>query len=203
MAVKNHLLDNKIIEAATAEFLEFGFQGASLRRIAQRANLSTGALYTRYESKDALFCSIVEDILSEISGEFEPLRQGYMDAQKSNRVEDVLEAIRQEERVYQQILFKYYDQCVLFFCQSDGSSLQAKLEQFMTYKAKETVAFLEIISKKEVNADAVELLLSQQFYCYRAILQKRLKKEKIIACLKLVEDFQEAGWKELFRQFMT
>lgn len=202
MAVKNHLLDDKITEAATAEFLKFGFQGASLRRIAQRANLSTGALYTRYESKDALFCSIVEDILSEIRCEFEPIRQSYMDAQKSNRVEAILETIRQEERVYQKILLEYYDQCVLFFCQSDGSSLQAKLERFMSYKAKETVLFLENISKKEVNADAVELLLSQQFYCYRALLQKRLSKEQVIACLSLVEKFHEAGWKELLRQFM-
>lgn len=202
MAIRNHSLDDKIIEAATTEFLEFGFQGASLRRIAQRANLSTGALYTRYESKDALFCSIVKDILSEISHEFEPLQKGYMDAQKSNSVEAILEAIRQEERVYQKILLKYYDQCVLFFCQSDGSSLQVKLEQLMTYKAKETVAFLENISKKEVNADGVEILLLQQFYCYRAILQKRLSKEKTTACLKMVENFQEAGWKELFRQIM-
>lgn len=202
MAIRNHSLDDKIIEAATTEFLEFGFQGASLRRIAQRANLSTGALYTRYENKDALFCSIVKDILSEISHEFEPLQKGYMDAQKSNSVDAILEAIRQEERVYQKILLKYYDQCVLFFCQSDGSSLQAKLEEFMAYKAKETVAFLENISKKEVNADGVEILLLQQFYCYRAILQKRLSKEQTTACLKMVENFQEAGWKAFFRQIM-
>lgn len=200
MAVKNHLLDDKIIEAATAEFLEFGFQGASLRRIAQRADLSTGALYTRYKSKDALFCSIVNDALSEISHEFEPLQQCYMDAQKSGSVDAVLEAIQQEEQVYQKILLKYYDQCVLFFCQSDGSSLQTKLEQFMTYKAKETVAFLENLSKKEVNADGVEMLLSEQFYSYRAILQKRLSREKTKACLKMVENFHEAGWKELFKQ---
>lgn len=202
MAVKNHSLDDKIIAAATTEFLEFGFQGASLRRIAQRANLSTGALYTRYESKDALFCSIVNDILSEISHEFEPVRQSYMDAQKSNRVEAVLEAIRQEEKVYQKILLNYYDQCVLFFCQSDGSSLQAKLEQLMVYKAKETVAFLEHISKKEVNADGIEMLLSEQFYCYRAILQKKLSRERTMACLKMVENFHEAGWKDLLGQIM-
>lgn len=202
MAVKDHSLDDKIIESATAEFLEFGFQGASLRRIAQRANLSTGALYTRYESKDALFCSIVQDILSEISHEFEPLRQGYMEAQKSSNVEDVLEAMRREESVYQNILLKYHDQCVLFFCQSDGSSLQAKLERLMAYKAKETVAFLEQISQKEVDAIGVEMLLSEQFYCYRAILQKRLSREKTAACLKTVERFHEAGWRELFRQIM-
>ncbi len=203
MAVKNHALDSKIIDAATAEFLEFGFQGASLRRIAQRANLSTGALYTRYQSKDALFCSIVEAILSEISHEFAPIQQAYMAAQQSHSVEAVLAAIRQEERVYQNILFTHYDQCVLLFCRSDGSSLQTKMEQFMAYKARETVAFLEKISSKEVSAEGVEILLSQQLYCYRAILQKNAGRDKTAICLKMVEDFHEAGWRSLFRQIIT
>lgn len=70
----------------------------------------------------------------------------------------------------------------------------------MTYKAKETVAFLENLSKKEVNADGIAMLLSEQFYGYRAILQKRLSIEKTESCLKMVEVFHEAGWKELFQQ---
>lgn len=202
MTVKDHSLDSKIIEAATSEFLEFGFQGASLRRIAQRANLSTGALYTRYKNKDALFCSIVKELLSEISQEFEPVRKGYMEAQKRCSVEAILDAIHQEEKIYQKILVKHYEQCVLFFCRSDGSSLQTKLEQFMAYKAQETVAYLKDIAKKEINVDGVEILLSEQFYCYRTLLQKKLSKEKTASCLKMVEAFHEAGWREFFRDII-
>ncbi len=202
MAVKDPTLDSKIVNAATEEFLECGFQGASLRRIAKRADLSTGALYTRYKSKDDLFCSIIKDLLSEVSREFEPMRQEYMEAQKDNNLDTILEAIRQEEKIYQQILLNYYDQCILFFCRSDGSSVQKQLEQFMTYKAQETVAYLQTISKKEINVDAVEILLFQQFYCYRSLLEKKLSKKEITSCLKIVEAFHEAGWKELFRQLM-
>ncbi len=197
MAVKNHALDQRILESATLEFLEFGFQNASLRRIAQRAKLSTGALYTRYKSKDALFCSIVDDILSKIHEEFEPIRKKYMDAQKNYSVETVLEAIRQEESVYQNLLLNYYDQCILFFCKSDGSSLQLQIEEFMAYKAKETVSYLENISNHKVDTNSIEILLSQQFYCYRFILEKNLGSENTIQCIAMVQRFQEAGWKEL------
>ncbi len=202
MAIRDHSLDEKIIQAATAEFLAFGFQKASMRRIAQRANLSTGALYTRYESKDALFCSIAKDVLSEIGNAFEPVYQSYMEAQTSASVEAILAAIRQEEQAAQRILCQYYDQCVLLYCRSEGSSLQAKLEQFLTHKAQDTVAYLEGIAKQEVNADGVAMILEEQFYCYRAILQKGLSKEKTMACLKMAEEFHEAGWRELFRQIM-
>lgn len=202
MAVKDPTLDRKIITAATEEFLEAGFQGASLRQIAKRANLSTGALYTRYKGKDDLFCSIIKDLLSEINHEFEPMRQTYMNAQKANDLDTILDAIRQEEKIYQQILLNHYDQCILFFCKSDGSTVQAQLEQFMTYKAKETVAYLNTISKKELNANAIEMLMFEQFYCYRTLLQKNLKKEDALSCLELVEHFHEAGWRRLLEQLL-
>lgn len=203
MAVKDHTLDDKIIKAATAEFLEHGFQDASLRRIAQRAHLSTGALYTRYKGKDALFCAIVEKALEEISREFEPMRQVYMEAQKSASVEKILQAIQQEEKVYLDIMFKYYTQCILLFCRSEGSSVQRKWQQFIEYKAKETVAYFSEIAKKEVDPDGIELLLSEQFQCYRCILQKGMNKKKAIACLKTVEVFHEAGWREIFQRIMS
>ena len=55
MALKDHSLDDKIITAAFYEFMEFGFQKASIRKIAERAGVTHGAVYTRYNSKDALF----------------------------------------------------------------------------------------------------------------------------------------------------
>ncbi len=202
MATKDHSLDEKIIQAATSEFLEYGFQRASLRRIAQRAELSTGELYTRYENKDALFCSIAGSILSDIASEFQPVQQSYMDAQQSYSVDAVLEAIREEERAAQRILLNHYDECVLLYCKSEGSSLQQKMEHMLTYTVTEIVKHLKAIARHEVNVDGIAMILSEQFYCYRSILLRGLSKEKTIECLKLVEGFHEAGWKKIFEQIM-
>lgn len=198
MAVKDHKLDARIIQSATAEFMEYGFQGASLRRIAQKADLSTGALYTRYKNKDALFCSIVENVCSHMGEAFEPMRQIYMEAQRSGSGEDILKAIQQEKQIYLDLIFQYYDECVLLFCRSEGSSVLSKWEQLMEYKTRETVAFLNEMAKESVDFDVIEMLLSEQFYCYQRILQKGMSKEKAISCLQKVEEFHEAGWKELF-----
>ena len=50
----------KIQQAALAEFLDKGFQGASLRQIVKNAGVTTGAFYGYFPSKEALFASIVE-----------------------------------------------------------------------------------------------------------------------------------------------
>ena len=50
MANKDHSLDDGIIQAAYAEFLAYGFQKASLHKIAEKAGVTTGAIYTRYKN---------------------------------------------------------------------------------------------------------------------------------------------------------
>ncbi len=52
--------DEKILTAATEAFLEFGFDGASMDLVAQRASASKTTLYARYPSKEALFVATLE-----------------------------------------------------------------------------------------------------------------------------------------------
>lgn len=55
MANRDHSLDDGIIQAAYSEFLAYGFQKASLHKIAEKAGVTTGAIYTRYKNKDAYY----------------------------------------------------------------------------------------------------------------------------------------------------
>lgn len=49
-----------LIDAALAEFASSGFNGASLRVIAQKAGVSTRTLFNRYPDKTALFAACIE-----------------------------------------------------------------------------------------------------------------------------------------------
>jgi AcrR family transcriptional regulator len=53
-------VDERILDAATAVFLESGFAGASLDRIAERGSASKATLYSRYANKEALFADVVK-----------------------------------------------------------------------------------------------------------------------------------------------
>lgn len=50
---------NRIFSAALQEFLEKGFQAASLRNIVKMAGVTTGAFYGYYKSKEELFEALV------------------------------------------------------------------------------------------------------------------------------------------------
>lgn len=66
MALRNHSLDDKITTAALEEFSEKGYMGASLRKIAEKAGVTVGAIQTRYKSKDELFAYLLKPFLMKL-----------------------------------------------------------------------------------------------------------------------------------------
>ena len=197
MTTRNHSLDDGIDQAAYAEFLAQGFQKASLHKIAENAGVTTGAIYTRYKNKDALFVSLLQDFLGSMEEIFAPAVQEYEKARRSGTTEALLHAIDFEERIYMKLLTEHYDECTLFFSRSDGSSVEAMLNELMRRKTEETVAFFSQVYGKAPNADALRLLMGSQFWYFRQLLNEHLAEDKMFDCLHALLDFFNAGWRQL------
>ncbi|MDO4378042.1 MAG: TetR/AcrR family transcriptional regulator [Erysipelotrichia bacterium] len=56
----------KIIEAAKDEFLKYGFDAASMRRIALKSNMTVGNLYRYFKNKEDINCQIVNEVVCMI-----------------------------------------------------------------------------------------------------------------------------------------
>ena len=55
-----------ILEAGKKEFLTYGYEKASLRRIAKEASVTTGAIYGYFPGKKALFDALTSDTAEEL-----------------------------------------------------------------------------------------------------------------------------------------
>lgn len=71
MAKPDHSLDPLILASARQEFLEKGFEKASLKEICAKANVTTGALYKRYSGKEELFAAVVEETVADLNAVLE------------------------------------------------------------------------------------------------------------------------------------
>ncbi len=202
MAVKDRSLDAKITEAALAEFMEHDFMTSSLHKIADRAGVTTGALYTRYKNKDALFSSLITDIFEAFQDRSEPAAQKYYKAQESRDVGDFLEAMEYEAQLYIDIFFEYYEESVLLFCKSGGSSVEKYLDQIIEHKVTSTVGFLQSMTARQVDANAVRLLMEANFHIHRKLLESIREKSEAQACMKTVWGFLAAGWRSLYEQLI-
>ncbi|MCR5340621.1 MAG: TetR/AcrR family transcriptional regulator, partial [Saccharofermentans sp.] len=60
------LSHEKVNRAIREEFLEKGYEGASVRSIGERAGMTSAGLYRHYPDKAAMFDSIVEPVINAI-----------------------------------------------------------------------------------------------------------------------------------------
>ncbi|MDE2405145.1 MAG: TetR/AcrR family transcriptional regulator [Sphingomonadales bacterium] len=57
----------KLLDAAAAEFAERGFHEASISGITRRAGTALGSFYTYFDSKDAIFSALVQDMSAQVA----------------------------------------------------------------------------------------------------------------------------------------
>ena len=62
----------KILDAALAEFGERGFSESSIVSITSRAKVALGTFYTYFDSKEALFAALVQDMSTRVREEVAP-----------------------------------------------------------------------------------------------------------------------------------
>ena len=66
MAKKVEGRSDLLLACAMAEFMEMGFQEASLRVIAAKADTTTGSIYSRFQDKEGLFHALVDDTVEQL-----------------------------------------------------------------------------------------------------------------------------------------
>ena len=144
-----------------------------------------------------MFASLLQDFFETMRTLFTPIAEEYEKAKHSAQPEDILCAINAEEQVYFRLLTEHRDDCTLFFCRSDGSSIETMLHELMDQKAEQTVEFFFEVYGKEPNADAIRLLMGAQFGYFRQLLDQHMEAGRMLTCLQAVLDFTNAGWRQL------
>ena len=124
MALKERALDDKIIAAAREEFSEKGYSGASLRKIAEKAGATVGAIQTRYKSKDDLFGCLLKSFLSEIEELFQNTRSEYYSNASADLLNELKISMQHESAAILRLIFDHYEEAVLLLCRSAGSSFE-------------------------------------------------------------------------------
>ena len=197
MAVKNHALDEKILTAAREEFLSCGFEKASLRKIAASAEVTVGAIYTRWPTKDQLFYALVEPLVDRIGAVFSSLKQEYNAEGRYDQPEYLAQSMQLESQFILDLLFEDYDRAVLLLCRSTGSSLENFFDRIVRRKIQETVAFFRRSGLAHPAPALLKLLVTGQFQMYAQILREGCRLEEARALLSAAMVYHTGGWMAL------
>ncbi len=76
MQVKKEELNKRIRDAALNEFLNKGYENASIRAIARAAGMTSGNIYSYYSGKEDIFCSVLFEATQAISSYLKDVSKG-------------------------------------------------------------------------------------------------------------------------------
>ena len=91
-----------LLDAAGEEFGEKGFHEASISRITQRAGVAIGSFYTYFDSKEALFTTLVRDLSDRVRDFVAPRIAGAADQLDAERAgqQAFIEFVREHKEIY-------------------------------------------------------------------------------------------------------
>ena len=198
MARRDHSLDSRITAAAFEEFSGKGYAGASLRKIAEKAGATVGAIQIRYKSKDELFVSLLKPFLSEIETAFQSIRSDYYSGADEWIPARLKASIQRESAVILHLIFDHYDEAVLLLYQSAGSSLEGFFDTLVARKIEESAAFFRSTGYAGVDEQLLGLVISVQFDSYRRIIASCRDRETAEHCMNALMVYHFGGWTALF-----
>lgn len=194
----------KILNAAKREFLEKGFAGTNVRAVAQRAGVTTGALYNLFKNKDGIFEALVGGVFNEFLNIL-----AYNDVFEARELDmkagDLSEITEMSQRRFLRMIDFFYanwDAMKLLVCCAKGSSFEHIFDKAIDLTEKETLRLLTMDGVKMSRRIKffIHVMVTSHFENLKEIFYHNLKKSEAV---KYVLDFNVyhcAGWKQYWME---
>lgn len=189
----------KILAAAREEFLEQGFEKASMRRIGERCGMTAAGLYRHCRDKADLFEQLVSPAVNRLYGWLEGHVGRYMEAVTGDG--DVLWQDTEVD-LMREAVYPHMEDYRLLLTRAQGTKYAHFMHDLAAYNQAEMEKYLPLLRAKgydvrDIDPKALHLLLS----AYTAALFEPVihdyPLDEALRCLETVEAFFLPGWKSL------
>ena len=202
MRTKNELAVDKILECAREEFMEKGFEGASMRSIAEKSGYTTGMVYGRFADKSQLFKELVSEAADQLFDYFSGTEDEFAAFPPERQYNEMHTYVDSKVDVMIDIIYDNFDAFKLIVCKSAGSGFEYYIDKMIDVETANTVRFIKQlndagIKMNEVRADLSHMLSSAMFNGIFEVVAHDLPREEARGYIKQVQDFFNAGWDKL------
>lgn len=195
---QNNTLDN-ILNAAKAEFLEKGFRGASLRNIVKNANVTTGAFYGYFKSKEDLFDALVSKPADFIIREFNRIQTEFTYLTPDEQEAGMGKISKNSLIDWIDFIIDHSDVFKLILKSSEGTRYENFIHDMVTREVQATHDFIKTLNQNGKNIpcpddNLAHILISGMFTAYFEIALHDMPKESAKKYVDDLSKFHIAGW---------
>ena len=187
----------RILACMREEFLAYGYEKASLNRIANKVGITTAGLYKHYHGKEDMFAALVQDTIdaldalnadgmgqmAEDSSEYDPFREEW-------------------SRALVDFIFDHYDGAKLLICRSHGSRFESFEEDLIQRETKSNQQYAQMLASrgnpvKPLTEMQWHLLSTEYIHLVFEIVRHELSREEAYQHMAFVRALLYPGWKEI------
>ncbi|MDO5133962.1 MAG: TetR/AcrR family transcriptional regulator [Eubacteriales bacterium] len=190
----------RVMAAASEEFLEYGFEKASMRRVGERCGFTAAGLYRHCRDKEDLFDQLVAPAVERIKAWMDTHLTKYLAA-----VQDEGNLQWQDSWVdmMREIVYPHMDDYYLLLTCSSGTKYENFLHDLTQTAQERTLRYLPVLREKGLAIRAISpmemhLLFSAYVTALFEPVIHRYTLDESMRCLETVEAFFLPGWKALF-----
>ena len=190
----------RVLAAAREEFLAYGFEKASMRRVGERCGLTAAGLYRHCRDKADLFDLLVSPAIGQLYAWMEDHLDGYLTAVREDG------ALQWQDSwidMMREVVYPRMDDYRLLLTCSAGTKYESFLHDLTLAAQERTMQYLPILREKgltvrEISPTELHLLFSAYVTALFEPVIHRYPQEEALRCLETVEAFFLPGWKTLF-----
>lgn len=193
----------RIIKAATAEFLEHGFENASMRRIAENSGITAGALYKHFVNKEDMFSALVEPTVQEFRQVYDEMNKSAFEQLPKVGINEIWKDYGGDARILMQFIYSHFNEFKLIVCRSQGTRYGCFIHDVAVMEEKTTQMFIDRCRElgtdiKPVSEKELHLLVTANVSAVFEAVIHDFSEAEAMHYADTLDSFFSAGWKRLF-----
>ncbi len=191
---------DKLIKYATEEFLQHGFQEASLRTIAEKAQTSTKSIYIRFNDKKGLFDAIINSAVNEFKELYISSISDFEENYSDVTYEDMFEYSDKYINNLIDCIYDNYNAFRLLICYSDGVTCADFINSIAELEAEETIRYMKKNSCTTFSPELIHMLSTAYISGLFEIVRHEMSRSEAKNHSAQLKDFFRAGWINIFNK---
>lgn len=192
----------KVLKCAKKEFLEKGYNDASLRNIALSAETSTSSIYTRFSDKRGLFEALVLPVIEDLKKWFWQEQENFHNFENNKQKEEIFDYSKDRIKCFVDYIYDNFEVFKLIITCSKGTEFSDFVHDIVEIDVEYTIKYIEATNSDAItsNRASQELLhmLSSAFYSgiFEAVTHN-MSRESAYTYVNQIRVFFQAGFKEI------
>ena len=195
----NEELAENLREAGKQEFLMHGFLGASMRSIAARLGVTTGAIYRYYTDKEAVFEALVEEPARTLKERYRRIQTEFADHSLKEQIGSLPEVSDEGGTWMMEYIYDHFDAFKLVTCCSVGTKYEHYLDSLAEIETNASRVLVDRMIAaghdiKPLDDELLHIISHGLFNSMFETVRHDMPREKAFAYMDSYREFYSAGW---------